>query len=43
MRYRTLRHLIAFSLIALLAGCSMFGARESVEGHGSPALWSAHK
>lgn len=43
MLYRNLRHLIAFSLIALLAGCSMFGARESVEGHGSPALWSAHK
>jgi outer membrane lipoprotein LolB len=41
MFYRTLRHLIAFSLIALLAGFAGFGARESVEGHGSPALWSA--
>lgn len=31
-----LRHLIVFSFIALLAGCSGFGTRESVEGHGSP-------
>ncbi|QQZ41199.1 lipoprotein localization protein LolB [Pseudomonas sp. SK3(2021)] len=38
-----LRHLIVFSLIALLAGCSGFGTRESVEGHGSPALWREHK
>ena len=43
MFYRHLRHLVVFSLIALLAGCAGFGARESVEGHGSPALWSAHK
>ncbi|WDH52390.1 lipoprotein insertase outer membrane protein LolB [Pseudomonas chlororaphis] len=38
-----LRHLIVFSFIALLAGCSGFGPRESVEGHGSPALWREHK
>ncbi|WP_162096067.1 lipoprotein insertase outer membrane protein LolB [Pseudomonas chlororaphis] len=38
-----LRHLIVFSFIALLAGCSGFGTRESVEGHGSPALWREHK
>ncbi|MDY7568452.1 lipoprotein insertase outer membrane protein LolB [Pseudomonas sp. CCC4.1] len=43
MFYRHLRHLVVFSLIAVLAGCAGFGARESVEGHGSPALWSAHK
>ncbi|OZY42113.1 lipoprotein localization factor LolB [Pseudomonas fragi] len=43
MFYRHLRHLVVFSLIAILAGCAGFGARESVEGHGSPALWSAHK
>jgi Outer membrane lipoprotein involved in outer membrane biogenesis len=43
MFFRHLRHLIAFGLIALLAGCAGFGARESVEGHGSPALWSEHK
>lgn len=43
MFYRHLRHLVVFSLIAVLAGCAGFGPRESVEGHGSPALWSAHK
>ena len=43
MFYRHLRHLVVFSLIAVLAGCAGFGARESVEGHGSPALWSTHK
>ena len=43
MFYRHLRHLVVFSLIAVLAGCAGFGARDSVEGHGSPALWSAHK
>ena len=43
MFYRHLRHLVLFSLIAVLAGCAGFGARESVEGHGSPARWSAHK
>ena len=43
MFFRPMRHLVVFSLIALLAGCAGFGARESVEGHGSPALWSAHK
>ena len=38
-----LRHVIAFSFIALLAGCAGFSARESVEGHGSPAQWAANK
>ena len=38
-----LRHVIVFSFIALLAGCSGFGTRESVEGHGSPAQWAANK
>ena len=43
MFFRHMRHLVIFSLVALLAGCAGFGSRESVEGHGSPALWSAHK
>lgn len=38
-----LRHLITFSLIALLAGCTGFGSREAVEGQGSPQLWREHK
>ncbi|WP_339547503.1 lipoprotein insertase outer membrane protein LolB [Pseudomonas sp. RA_35y_Pfl2_P32] len=38
-----LRHIIVFSFIALLAGCAGFGARESVEGHGTPSLWREHK
>ena len=38
-----LRHIIVFSFIALLAGCAGFGARESVEGHGSPAQWRENK
>lgn len=38
-----LRHVIVFSFIALLAGCSGFGTRESVEGHGSPAQWAVNK
>ncbi|BBP74853.1 outer-membrane lipoprotein LolB [Pseudomonas sp. Ost2] len=38
-----LRHLVVFSLIALLAGCAGFGARESVKGHGDPAQWAKHK
>ncbi|MBU1331607.1 MAG: lipoprotein insertase outer membrane protein LolB [Gammaproteobacteria bacterium] len=38
-----IRHLIAFGLILLLAGCAGFGERESLEGEGSPALWQAHK
>lgn len=38
-----LRHLITFSLIALLAGCAGFGSREAVQGQGSPQLWKAHK
>lgn len=38
-----LRHVIVFSLIALLAGCAGFGARESVQGQGNPAQWRQHK
>ncbi|MDU9389977.1 lipoprotein insertase outer membrane protein LolB [Pseudomonas japonica] len=38
-----LRHIITFSLIALLAGCAGFGSREAVQGQGSPQLWKAHK
>ncbi len=38
-----LRHLITFSLIALLAGCAGFGPKEAVQGQGSPQLWKEHK
>ena len=38
-----LRHCITFTLIALLAGCAGFGSRESLQGHGDPQLWRAHK
>lgn len=38
-----LRHLITFSLIALLAGCAGFAGKEAVQGEGSPQLWKEHK
>lgn len=38
-----LRHLIAASLIALLAGCAGFSSRESLEGQGDSTYWQAHK
>ncbi|MDG9882865.1 lipoprotein localization protein LolB [Pseudomonas putida CSV86] len=38
-----LRHLLTFSLIALLAGCAGFGSKEAVQGQGSPQLWKEHK
>ena len=38
-----LRHVVVFSLIALLAGCAGVGTRESVEGQGNPAQWKQHK
>ncbi|MEE1922465.1 lipoprotein insertase outer membrane protein LolB [Pseudomonas sp. 148P] len=38
-----LRHIITFSLIALLAGCAGFGSKEAVQGQGSPQLWKEHK
>ena len=38
-----LRHLIVFSLIALLAGCAGLTSRESVEGQGDAQQWQAHK
>ncbi|MDR0277044.1 MAG: lipoprotein insertase outer membrane protein LolB [Paucimonas sp.] len=38
-----LRHVITFSLIALLAGCAGFGSKEAVQGQGSPQLWKEHK
>ena len=38
-----LRHFIVVSLIALLAGCTGLGTRESVQGHGNPAQWRVHK
>lgn len=37
------RHLIVFSLIALLAGCTGLGPRESVQGQGNAAQWNQHK
>jgi len=39
----SLRNLVLFSLITLLAGCAGFGSREAVQGQGSPALWNSHK
>lgn len=38
-----LRHLLVFSLIALLAGCAGLTSREALEGQGDPALWQVHK
>jgi len=38
-----LRHVVTFSLIALLAGCAGFGTREALQGQGNPQQWSAHK
>ncbi len=38
-----LRHLLVFSLIALLAGCAGLTSREALEGQGNAADWQAHK
>jgi outer membrane lipoprotein LolB len=38
-----LRHVITFSLIALLAGCAALGPREALEGKGNPQQWRDHK
>ncbi|WP_297840310.1 lipoprotein insertase outer membrane protein LolB [Pseudomonas sp.] len=38
-----LRHVIVFSLIALLAGCAGFNNREAVQGQGNAAQWRDHK
>lgn len=38
-----LRHVIVFSLIALLAGCAGFTSREALQGQGDPAKWHDHK
>jgi outer membrane lipoprotein LolB len=37
------RHILVFSLIALLAGCAGLTSREALEGQGDPAQWRAHK
>ena len=37
------RHLIVFSLIALLAGCAGLTSREALQGQGDAGLWQAHK
>jgi outer membrane lipoprotein LolB len=37
------RHLIVFSLIALLAGCAGLTSREALEGQGDPQRWQKHK
>ena len=37
-----LRHVIVFSLIALLAGCAGFTSHEALQGQGTPAQWRAH-
>jgi len=38
-----LRHLLVFSLLALLAGCAGLTSHEALEGQGDPAKWKAHK
>ncbi|MEE4916769.1 lipoprotein insertase outer membrane protein LolB [Pseudomonas alliivorans] len=38
-----LRHVVVFSLIALLAGCASLTSRESVQGKGDSAQWREHK
>ncbi|RMO05971.1 Outer-membrane lipoprotein LolB [Pseudomonas cichorii] len=38
-----LRHVIVFSLIALLAGCAGLTSREALQGKGDPAQWREHK
>jgi len=38
-----LRHVIVFSLIALLAGCAGFNNREAVQGQGNAVQWRDHK
>ncbi|WP_166363876.1 lipoprotein insertase outer membrane protein LolB [Pseudomonas akapageensis] len=38
-----LRHVITFTLIALLAGCAAFAPREALEGKGNPQQWRDHK
>ncbi|MBC9249607.1 lipoprotein localization factor LolB [Pseudomonas alcaligenes] len=38
-----LRHLIVFSLLTLLAGCTGLTSREAIEGQGDAQLWKAHK
>ncbi|MEE4996251.1 lipoprotein insertase outer membrane protein LolB [Pseudomonas alliivorans] len=38
-----LRHVVVFSLIALLAGCAGLTSRESVQGKGDSAQWREHK
>ena len=38
-----LRHLLVFSLIALLAGCAGLTSHEALEGQGDPTIWKAHK
>ncbi len=37
------RHILVFSLIALLAGCAGLAGREAVEGQGDREQWQAHK
>jgi outer membrane lipoprotein LolB len=37
------RHLIVFSLFALLAGCAGLTSREALEGQGDPQRWQNHK
>ncbi|MDX5373673.1 MAG: lipoprotein insertase outer membrane protein LolB [Pseudomonadaceae bacterium] len=37
------RHVLVFSLIALLAGCAGLTSREAVEGQGDAKQWQTHK
>ena len=37
------RHLMIWTLLLSLAGCSSFSSHETVQGTGNPQLWQAHK
>ncbi|TRO13195.1 lipoprotein localization protein LolB [Ectopseudomonas mendocina] len=38
-----IRHLLVFSLVALLAGCAGLTSHEALEGQGDTVQWKAHK
>lgn len=40
---KLVRHLLVFSLIALLAGCAGLTSKEALEGQGNAQSWQAHK
>ena len=40
---KLVRHLLVFSLIALLTGCAGLTSKEALEGKGDAQSWQAHK